>query len=41
MMRPPRCLSIGRSTARAQLNAAVRFVATTASQSAGDILSAS
>ena len=33
MMRPPRCLIIGRSTACVQLNAAVRLVAITASQS--------
>ena len=37
MIRPARCFIIGRSTACAQANAAVRFVARTASQSAGFI----
>ena len=33
MMRPPRCFSIGRIAACASVNVAVRFVASTASQS--------
>jgi hypothetical protein len=41
MIRPPRCLSIGRIDACASRNVAVRFVATTASQSSRFIRSSS